>query len=190
MVCFYAHSLCLLKEVSACGRRVWRKTKSWTLPVWGIQLRHRNICWVKGTSCWPYDAVVGQEIKRTVVSVVQTMKSFIKTDYCHPHWHLINTKDLNKIYLFQDDFLFILSIFNTDFSQIFVSLSWKRKSLTVCQKSDLWWKSFLSLINLFFPILSKETLFIFPIRKHFWNWFHFYFVTIDYPDFPFICSSD
>lgn len=137
---------------SACGRRVWRKTKSWTLPVWWIQLRHKNICWVRGTSCGPSKAV-GQEMKKTVA---QTVKNFIKTKYCYTHWHLINTKDLNKIHLFQDNFLLIPSIFITGFSQVILGYSQKGMSLTVCKKPDLWWKNFLSLINLFFSSSPKK----------------------------------
>ena len=46
-----AHSLCLLKEVPACGRRVGRKTKPRPLPVWWFPLRRTNICRAQGTSC-------------------------------------------------------------------------------------------------------------------------------------------
>ena len=92
-----AHSLCLLKEVPACGRRVGRKTKPRPLPVWWFPLRRTNICRAQGTSCRLRGALLacrGQEMKTAVVSGPQTGKKLRKTKSCCPPWRSTNNKGL------------------------------------------------------------------------------------------------
>lgn len=101
--CFYAHSLCLLKGSFCMWETGVKENKILTLSVWWIQLRHKNICWVKDTS-WPCRAItynaVGQEIKKAVVSVDQTVKNLERLNITIHTDIWTNTKDLNKIYLF------------------------------------------------------------------------------------------
>jgi hypothetical protein len=108
---FYAHSLCLLKEVSAYGRRVWRKRKSWTkCDDYNLDTK---------TSAGLQAPAVGHSPQSCTILLVRKLRKLcvsrlnceeFQKDYCHPYWHFTNSERLNKIYLFKDNFLSVPSI--------------------------------------------------------------------------------